>query len=105
MAAAKALAQMALRDAAGGTGTQPEPELTAWNLHEAGAQELISHLQPNRENGFRPTAANHGNERDADSLSSDRPRQSTSLVIATLRMPVFSADRWAEFKRQFERLA
>ena len=77
MAAAKVLAQMALRDAAGGTGTQPEPELTAWNLHEAGAQELISHLQPNRENDLRPTAANHGNERDAELVF----RQTAAIYI------------------------
>ena len=105
MATAKALAQMALRDAAGGTGTQPEPELIAWNLREAGAHELISHLQPNRENDFRPTAANGGDECSADSSSVDRPRRPTSLVMATLRMPVFGADRWTKFKRQFERLA
>ena len=82
MAAAKALAQMALRDAAGGAGKQPEPELIAWNLREAGAHELISHLQPNRENDFRPTAANGGDECSADSSSVDRPRRPTSLVMA-----------------------
>ena len=46
MAAARALAQMALRD--GGEeryGINPEPELIAWNLREAGAYDLISHRQ------------------------------------------------------------
>ena len=46
MAAARALAQMALRD--GGEeryGINPEPELIAWNLREVGAYDLISHRQ------------------------------------------------------------
>ena len=46
ISAARALAQMALRD--GGEeryGVNPEPELIAWHLREARAYDLISHHQ------------------------------------------------------------
>ena len=56
MAAAKALAQMAMRDGEDHDGMQPEPELVAWNLREAGAYDLISHHQPSQVRVDRPVA-------------------------------------------------
>ena len=100
LAAAKTLAQMALRDGEdGGTVVQPEPELVAWNLRELGASDLISHRQ------HTSTEQAHTEQVPVDATSrTDDPQTQEDASIQRLRKPVYSTAAQLESERRRRRL-
>ena len=135
VAAAKALAQMALRDGKDDDGAAPEPELIAYNLKLMNAGHLIAHRPPpgspddqwlNTESPMPRQVADVEQSRPAGNQSARvnmatgpagdvlyRPPMRTaadhhmkeSRSAMALRIPTYEGGNWAAFRQQFEKVA
>ena len=135
VAAAKALAQMALRDGRDDDGASPEPELIAYNLKLMNAGHLIAHRPPpgsadsqwsntelandgmladsqqSKPAGNQSTKTNTAAGPAGDVMLRPPMRTATehhmrdSRSAMALRIPTYEGGNWAAFRQQFEKVA
>ena len=116
MACAKALAQMAVRDNREDMGRNPEPELIAYNLRQAGAAHLISHARvvpmPEATPEVSPQVIVDSSNMEQPVSAGQRKRGKTLPLshgdggnVPAMRMPTYEGGNWSAFKQQFEKLS